>query len=468
VRKADSMVNVRKYLIFGCIGFLLAVYGFLLPILYDNWSIFINDNIYNSIIQSDSGLLLITTFVYIAKYLLTFFFIYFGSAILANTLTKQTDSVMFSISLLTILFSFLLFYNLFYQEHFSYTGHFFAAGIIILLQLYIPKQKHYFIIFSIILFLVLLAIQWLYLIPAFTAFGFGTNDLAASIKMADQFLTGNSLLNTISSIFFIVFLTIAIIFTILIHLLNRQLDTLKKYHLQEQELKETRTALTESKVYEEISMLVHDLKTPLVTVEGLVSLIGMKLQSENGTLRTYFARVDNSLKKINDMISEILYENNKQDLTVKELIEYVTSHLNIDNQLIKLKIDIDENLPPIHVNKIRFSRAISNILENAISSFAEKKGFIHINVKKIDEGILFCVEDNGPGIKTEHLKDIWQPGFSTKDSSGIGLSFVKRVIENHQGNITVNSVPGKYTQMNITLPIQEAGERTNEYHHINR
>src|SRR5699024_8049113 len=215
-------------------------------------------------------------------------------------------------------------------------------------------------------------------------------------------------------------------------------------------------------------MLVHDLKTPLVTVEGLVSLIGMKLQSENGTLRTYFARVDNSLKKINDMISEILYENNKQELTVKELIEYVTSHLNIDNQLIKLKIDIDENLPPIHVNKIRFSRAISNILENAISSFAEKKGFIHINVKKIDEGILFCVEDNGPGIKTEHLKDIWQPGFSTKDSSGIGLSFVKRVIENHQGNITVNSVPGKYTQMNNTLPIQEAGERTNEYHHINR
>ncbi|GGK01405.1 ATPase [Lentibacillus kapialis] len=462
------MVNIKKYLIFGCIGFLLTAYGFLVPILYDNWSVYINDHIYNSIIQKDSGLLLITTFVYIAKYLMTFFFIYFGSAILANTLTKRINTVMFSISLIVLLFLTLIFYNLLFQEHFSYTGHLFAAGIIILLQLYIPKQKHYYIIFSIILFLVLLAIQWLYLIPAFTVLGFGTNDLAASIKMADQFLTGNSLLNTIATIFFIVFLTIAIIFTILIHLLNRQLDTLKKYHLQGKELKETRTALIESKVYEEISMLVHDIKTPLVTVEGLVSLIELKLQTENRTLRPYFARVDHSLKKMNDMISEILYENNKQALTVNKLIEYVTSHLNIDNQLIKLRIDIDENLPPIHVNKIRFSRAISNILENAISSFAEKKGFIHINVKKIDKGILFCIKDNGPGIQAEHLKDIWQAGFSTKNSSGIGLSFVKRVIENHHGHITVTSVPGKQTQMNITLPLQEAGERMNEYHHINR
>ncbi|MFD2761259.1 sensor histidine kinase [Lentibacillus juripiscarius] len=144
---------------------------------------------------------------------------------------------------------------------------------------------------------------------------------------------------------------------------------------------------------------------------------------------------------------------------------YVTSHLSFDDRFITLQLDIEENLPPVSVNKIRFSRAISNILENAISSFAGKKGFIHIRVKRIGQGILIRIEDDGPGIKAEHLNEIWRDGFSTKNSSGLGLSFVKRVIENHDGSITVNSIPGKVTQMNIIIPLEKAGEQANEFHH---
>lgn len=457
------MINKTNFLAIGSIGLLLVAYGEILPSFLDNWSLFIVESINESIIQSDSGLLLITSFVYIAKYLLTFFLIYVGSMLLAHALTKDLYSIVFSVVFIGVTLIALTLYNQFYLEHFSYLGHVLSTGIIVCLQLYIPR-KHFHFIFSIILFLVLLAVQWLQLIPALTAFGFGANDMAASIKIADNFLTGNSLFNTIATIFFVAFLTIAIIFTFLIHLVNKQTHTLRKYQVQEEELKETRTALVESKVYEEINMLVHDLKTPLVTVEGLVSLINMKMQPANGSaLRNYFTRMEHSVEKMKDMITEILYENRKQELSVKELLEYVTSHLSLDEQRVRLVIEMGENLPPIYVNKIRFSRVISNIIENAISSFAGKKGFIHIGVKSIDNGILFQIRDNGPGIRSEHLDNIWLDGFSTKNSSGIGLSFVRRVVENHHGSVTVNSLPGRHTQMNIILPTLKVGEEIDEH-----
>ncbi|MGP4105522.1 sensor histidine kinase [Virgibacillus sp. L01] len=462
------MTNRKSYLFIGCLGLLLVTYGEILPPFLDDWSLFIVDSINRGIIQNDSGLLLITSFVYIARYLLVFFLIYFGSMLIAHALTKNLESISFSITFIGTNFLALALYSQFYLEHFSYLGHIFSIGIIVLLQIYIPKHKYFHFIFSIILFLVLLAVQWLHLLPALTEFGFGANDMAASIKIADNFLTSNSLFNTIATIFFIVFLTIAIIFTFLIHLVNKQTYTLKKYQVQEEELKETRTALVESKVYEEINMLVHDLKTPLVTVEGLISLITMKMQPANGSaLNNYFIRMDHSVEKMKDMITEILYENIKQELSVKELLEYVTSHLSLDEQLVQMEIEIENNLPSIQVNKIRFSRAISNILENAISSFEGKKGFIHIDVKSIDSGILFRIQDDGPGIKDEHLNNIWLDGFSTKNSSGIGLSFVKRVVENHHGTVTVKSIPGSHTQMNIILPTLKVGDEINEHYHIN-
>lgn len=180
------MTNRKSYLFIGCLGLLLVTYGEILPPFLDDWSSFIVDSINKGIIQNDSGLLLITSFAYIARYLLVFFLIYFGSMLMAHALTKNLESISFSVTFIGIIFLALALYSQFYLEHFSYLGHIFSIGIIVLLQLYIPKHKYFHFIFSIILFLVLLAVQWLHLLPALTEFGFGANDIAASIKIAED------------------------------------------------------------------------------------------------------------------------------------------------------------------------------------------------------------------------------------------------------------------------------------------
>lgn len=448
------MTKEKGNLLIGFIGLALILYGQYIPSVFHDWTLFIVDNIHESIILKDSGRLLVTSFVYAAKYLLVFSPIYYGTMLLTSAFPKSKNPIVCSLLFICIMITNLTIFHFLYNEQLSFQGHLLTLAILVLLNIYIPEQKHFYFIFAIILFLVLLSMTWLQLIPALTPFGFGTNDIAVSIKIADSFFTTNSLLNTLATVFSAVFLIIAVIFTFLIYLVHKQITTLKHYQAQEAELEETRIALMESKVYEELNMLVHDLKTPLVAVEGLISLIELKLQDEQAsTLADYFKQTDQSLNKMKDMISEIIHENTKKSITVNELLDYVTSHLCLDQTRIDLNINIEQGLPAIFVNKIRFARAISNIFENAITSFAGKAGHIHIDVKRIDRNLFISIKDNGPGIKQAHLEKIWKEGYSTTGSTGLGLSFVKRVVENHHGSIIAESVFGSGTEINIILPI---------------
>ena len=463
------MLQDKKYPFIGIAGLALVIYGIAISSFFEGWSNFITETIYESILLQDSGQLLIATFAYVAKGFLLFFFIYFGSMMMTHVFSKRVSGLISSLLFMAVTTISIFTLNQLYQENFSYLSHFITITIISLLQIFIPKQRYFLTIFAIILLLVIMSMQWLQLIPSLSQLGIGTGDFAVMIKMADNYFTKNNLFNTLATIFFLVFLIIAIIFTFLIHLLHKQIYTLKKYHEQEEKLRDAQVALAESKVYQEIAMVVHDLNTPLVTVEGLLSLIQLKMQPEDqNQTAAYFNRMNQSLNRIKDMIAEILYENTKHPIEVKELLKYVTSHLCLDEQLVRLTVNIPPDLPPIPVNKIRFSRAIANLLENAITSFAGKAGEITINVKVVDNRVSFQIRDNGSGIEADLLDQVWTDGFSTRNSSGLGLSFVKKVVESHAGTVTIDSVPNRYTIICISIPIKEEGEINVERDHLSR
>ncbi|MDY0404755.1 HAMP domain-containing sensor histidine kinase [Virgibacillus sp. 179-BFC.A HS] len=446
-------MQIPKAYWLATVGMLLLVCGELLAIGAMDWTAAIIESLLNSIETKDSGMMLVTAFSYVAKYLLIFFLIYFGAYVFATSICWKLGTGVFAFAFMLLTTMAMLAFQEIYHEHFSFAAHFLTMGMILLLHVYIPKQKYYYGIFSVLVVLLLIAVQWLQLIPMFTPLGFGSDDIAAAIKMADGYFNDYSLLNTLCMIFFIVFVILTAIFAFLVILQDKQMHTRKKFEVQGAALRETRHALAESKVYEEIANLVHDLKTPLVTVEGLVSLIEMKMQADpNSPSAKYFQRIGQSVDKMKDMISEILHEQAKKAMEVEELLRYVTSHLQLDEQLVDLHVRIAEDIPPILINKIRFSRAISNVLENAIHSFRGKPGRIAIGVAMEGDAVVFRIRDNGPGIMPVDLEAIFEEGFSTKASSGLGLSFVKRVVESHDGHIQVQSVPKSYTEVRIAVP----------------
>ena len=120
----------------------------------------------------------------------------------------------------------------------------------------------------------------------------------------------------------------------------------------------------ENRIYQEVNSLVHDLKTPLVTIRGLNSL--MLFENAGKKRKEYSERIENSVTKMSDMISGFLFENSRQRLKLTELINYVRAQLPLENERIRFSINIEEELPDIYINKIRIARALINILENAI------------------------------------------------------------------------------------------------------
>lgn len=448
--KGESMKKNNKINIF--VGIILIIYGLSFPGLTFTWSISIIENIKISIDTMDSGQLLIASISYVFKCLITYATLYFGSLLVAKGNFEKKNVYQFQLFYIGLVLLNILLLNQIYNESFSFLTHILSLGFILFLELFIPKQRYYYTTVFILLIFVLGSVLWLNVIPSLSKYSFGTEEIAISLKIADRYLTDSQLSTTLFYVFFSLFFIISIIFTILVFLYNKQILTLNKYQNQAMELEQTRLALVESKVYQEIHTLVHDLKTPLATIEGLISLMQLKYQDSAAAIsKDYFNRLENSLHRMNEMISEILYEDIKNDIPVQNLLDYVLSHIPLNNQNIDLLVDVEENLPEITINKIRFARAISNIIENSIVSLKGQEGKIEIVAQQDKDGVIVTILDNGPGIDEAYLRDIWREGFSKKNSTGLGLSFVKRVIRNHGAEINVTSRQG-YTETIIFIP----------------
>ena len=115
-----------------------------------------------------------------------------------------------------------------------------------------------------------------------------------------------------------------------------------------------------------------------------------------------------------------------------------------------------ENRAPeakIRINKIRFSRVLINLVENAAYAVRRPDGKIWIRVEETEGAeIRFQVEDNGTGIPRELLGEIWEKGFSIRSSSGLGLNFVQQVVEQCGGSVELESVEREGTVVTVSLP----------------
>jgi signal transduction histidine kinase len=304
---------------------------------------------------------------------------------------------------------------------------------------------------SIVSIQVFFAFQWLNIMPLFSSYNIGQSNIPFSIKIAGLYLNAASVLNFTGFAFFLPFIFSAFITTTLFISYSKNIHMMKENYKKESEIQDMKAKELESRIYKEVNSLVHDLKTPLVTIRGLNSLLAVS--KDQGKLEEYSGRIDNSVGKMTEMISSFLYETSRQKLQAADLISYIRAQLPLEDDSIKIELKIADQLPDIYVNKIRMARAIINILENAIIvPFAHPYKHIIFEVKPINGGLHLVVRDNGIGIREEDLPRIWDVGFSTNNTSGLGLPFAKQIIEDNQGNIIVSSEAGKGTIVTIFLP----------------
>lgn len=313
--------------------------------------------------------------------------------------------------------------------------------------------KQYLLRLSVVSIQVFLAIQWLNVMPLFSKYGFGITDIPNSIKMASLYLQSDFVLDFVGFAFLIPLTFSALVSSFLFLSFDYNIMITEENYLKEKALENIKSKAMENRIHQEINALTHDLKTPLVTIRGLNSLLS--LSNDSGKIKEYTDRIEGAVSKMSEMISSFLYDHSRQTVSVAEIVDCIRAQIPIEETDFTFNVHLQPDLPPIHVNKVRMIRALINLIENAIVVPTNQKiKDIQIQVTHADSGIIFKISDNGLGISPNNLKFIWNAGFSTNNTSGLGLSFAKKVIEDNDGTIHIDSTLDIGTVVIVHLPVK--------------
>lgn len=406
--------------------------------------------LYQSISSQDSGLLLLVTAKLVMLNTLRHLPIYLGAFILAESFEKLSHFKNFSFCISLVIIP--IIYHLIswiYDIAFVFAGPSYLTIIIILILHYLTKNIQHIFIKTIIISLFLFSIDWLDIIPYLSNYGFGRGEIILSIREATEFIGAEYVINFFGFTFSIIIMINALILTRVVIYYYNNLNLIEESRKKEEKIKDLELEAVKSRYFSEIKHLVHDLKTPLVTIQGLSGVIAMKIK--NKKIQQYTEKISDSADKMSQMISEILYDNKKRKISLEELFDFLKIQLAIEEISEHISFQYNKDLI-IEANKVRLSRALINLVDNSLKAI-DNQGEIKIKAEQIKEKIKISIIDNGKGIAEDRINNIWEIGYTTgMQNTGLGLHFVKEVIESHNGTINIKSKLNQGTTAKILLP----------------
>ena len=216
----------------------------------------------------------------------------------------------------------------------------------------------------------------------------------------------------------------------------------------------------------------HDLKTPIVTIEGFIGVLredfGDRISADG---EKYLNYISDAARKMELLISDLLELSRIGRLTVEKtefsfagVIEEVLKALQSRIKARGIQVEVAKNLPLVYGEKKRLVQVVENLLSNAVKYVGRENPTprIEVGVREQDGREVFFVSDNGIGIEKIYFEKIFEvfqrlpAAQKLGEGTGIGLAIVKRIIEHHGGSIWLKSEPGKGTTFFFTLKDKEA------------
>ena len=221
-------------------------------------------------------------------------------------------------------------------------------------------------------------------------------------------------------------------------------------------------------------MTSHDLKNPLQAAMANLELLADDLaEVNNPEIHESLVAIDKQLERMNRIIGGILdLERLRSGMPAMEICHVERAVKNTldelqhlaDDKHILLHSQLDDDLPEFLGAAEQFERALINVVENAIK-FTPAQGEVSIRVTKSRGEIIFSVQDTGIGIPAELHDKIFQRFFRGRQrgadhitGSGLGLSLVQTIIENHNGRIWLESAEGQGTTFYLAVPALRSEE----------
>jgi signal transduction histidine kinase len=233
--------------------------------------------------------------------------------------------------------------------------------------------------------------------------------------------------------------------------------------------------LTRIKEYEQlksdmISLMSHELRTPLTSINGFAELLAADDQLPEQT-REFVTIIANESQRLSRMINTFLavtklQRKDKQEvlkipLRLDEVVKETIATLQpvAKKRRIRLVEQPTERLPPVAADKSMITQAVKNLVSNAIK-YSPERTTVTLSTALEAEAVRLSVEDRGYGIPTEAKDKVWEKFYRVvregqekdEESTGLGLSFVREVVEQHGGTVGLESEVGRGSKFSFTLP----------------
>ena len=218
------------------------------------------------------------------------------------------------------------------------------------------------------------------------------------------------------------------------------------------------------------SLMSHELRTPITSIKGFAELLLLD-DSISEDAREFLTIINSESERLSKMLSTFLSvskleQSDKQDVAKTPVkLDTVVHEVIGDMQetakrkRIRLVEHANVHLPPVAADKSLIRRAVSNLIDNAIKYSPERTSIIISTILESDF-LRVVVEDRGYGISNADIDKIWQKFYRVardgqdkeEESTGLGLSLVKEIVEQHGGNVEVKSEIGSGSRFSFTLP----------------
>lgn len=216
-----------------------------------------------------------------------------------------------------------------------------------------------------------------------------------------------------------------------------------------------------------ISVISHELKTPVALIKGYVSTLRREDATwDRAVVRDSLSVIEEETDRLTELIENLLDASrlqagalsiNLSDVSMRALTERIAEKFRTQTSQHALLVDFPPDFPVIVGDEGRLTQVLSNLISNAIKYSAEG-GEIRIHGQALPDQVIICVSDQGPGISPEDIPHIFDRFYrssaasKTTKGAGLGLYLARAVVEAHGGHIWVDPRPGDGARICFSLP----------------
>jgi signal transduction histidine kinase len=215
---------------------------------------------------------------------------------------------------------------------------------------------------------------------------------------------------------------------------------------------------------------VHDIGNPLTIVWGYVQLLAKKLEESEPTddpnavsSNKELEIIEQNVRLCRDLLTMWQSYGSVEAtphklISISDIVREVVAGVGgmAKETPVELKCDVTEDPCSLMGDAVQITRAIQNVIINAIQASGGRKGTVEVSCIRKDFYVDVRIADTGQGISPEQVARIFDPYFTTKQGksgTGLGLFITRKVVDDHNGSIKVDSTPGIGTTITIRLPL---------------